>query len=55
MINISRDSEVTKEFGYAFNRNPARHKEIKQLISEGKVSTIYDAGVKKYIWTKENK
>ena len=35
------------------NREPQRHKEIKQLELEGKVIPIYNAGTKVYVWTKQ--
>lgn len=35
------------------NREPNRHKEIKQLYEEGKVIPIYNAGTKVYAWESE--
>lgn len=49
IINISNDLEVSKQFGNVFNRKPAKNAEIKKLTSEGRILTIYDAGVKRYI------
>ena len=52
-INISNCKEVTEKFGYVFNRKPSKNKEIQKYINEGKILTLYDCGVKKYIWKKE--
>lgn len=49
-INISNCKEVTERFGEVFNRKPERNQEIQNYIREGKVFSIHDAGVKKYIW-----
>lgn len=35
------------------NRQPTKHKEIKELYEKGEVLKIYNAGVKSYVWTKE--
>ena len=52
MINISNSKETIEKFGYIFNRKPEKHKEIQEYVKQGKIFTIYDAGVKKYIWDK---
>lgn len=52
MINISNSKEAIEKFGYIFNRKPEKHKEIQEYVKQGKIFTIYDAGVKKYIWSK---
>lgn len=54
IINIANCKEVQDRFGYVFNRKPELNKEIKEYVAQGKILTIYDAGVKKYIWTKDN-
>lgn len=36
------------------NREPARHKEIKELEKQGLVIPIYNAGTKVYVWTNSN-
>lgn len=53
-INISNCKETIDKYGYVFNRKPQKHKEIQKYINEGKILTIYDAGVKKYIWSSIN-
>mgnify|MGYP002520696254 CR=1 FL=1 len=50
IVNVSNCKEVTERFGEVFNRKPERNKEIQSYIKEGKIFSIYDAGVKKYIW-----
>lgn len=35
------------------NREPARHREIKELEAQGLVFPIYNAGTKVYVWKKE--
>lgn len=52
IINIANSKDVRDKYGYIFNRKPHLNKEISKLIKEGKILTIYDAGVKKYIWSK---
>ena len=52
MINISNSKETIEKFGYIFNRKPEKHKEIQEYVKQGKIFTIYDAGVKKYMWDK---
>lgn len=32
------------------NRQPSKHKEIKELVSQGKVWEIYNAGTETYVW-----
>lgn len=32
------------------NRQPSKHKEIKELISQGKVWEVYNAGTETYVW-----
>lgn len=49
IINVSNDLETAKHFGEVFNRKPSKNAEIKKLTSEGRILTIYDAGVKRYI------
>lgn len=51
IINVANCKEVEDRFGKVFGRKPMQNKEIQQLSQEGKVFSIYDAGVKKYIWT----
>lgn len=51
IINIANCKEVLLKYGFAFNRKPQNNKEIQRYIKEGKILSIYDAGVKKYIWT----
>lgn len=41
------------ETGEVRNREPARHKEIKELQQKGLVISIHNAGTKVYVWTKE--
>lgn len=55
MINVSNSKETIDKYGLVFGRRPDKYKEIKEYIEQGKIFTIYDAGVKKYIWTKEEK
>lgn len=50
IINIAKDKSVERNYGYVFNRKPAAHAEIKKLTLENRVLTIYDAGVKRYLW-----
>lgn len=50
IINVANCREVENRFGKVFGRKPMQNREIQQLIQEGKVLSIYDAGVKKYIW-----
>lgn len=52
IINIANCKEVRERYGYAFNRKPEANKEISEYARQGKVLTIYDSGVKKYIWHK---
>ena len=54
IINISNSKEVSEKFGYVFNRKPNKNAEIQKYINEGKNLTIYDCGVKKYIWQKKD-
>ena len=51
IINVSNCKEVTEKYGAVFNRKPQKYKEIQEYCEQGKVLTIYDCGVKKYIWT----
>lgn len=53
MINVSNCKETVDKYGLIFRRKPDKYKEIQQYINEGKVFTIYDSGVKKYIWSKD--
>lgn len=53
-INIAKTADVIKKYGYVFNRKPMNNSDIKTLIEAGKVATICDAGIKKYIWNKED-
>lgn len=53
IINISNSKETIEKYGYVFNRKPQAHKEIMEYVKQGKIFTIYDAGVKKYVWTKK--
>ena len=41
------------ETGEVKNREPAKHKEIKELQDKGLVIPIYNAGTKVYVWNKE--
>ena len=41
------------ETGEVKNRNPLHHKEIKELVNQGLVIPIWNAGTKVYIWSKE--
>lgn len=50
LVNVSNCKEVTEKYGPVFNRKPQKHKEIQEYIKQGKILTIYDCGVKKYIW-----
>lgn len=34
------------------NRQPSKHKEIKQLVQDGKVWEVYNAGTDTYVWTR---
>lgn len=34
------------------NRQPAKHKEIKELVKQGKVWEIYNAGTETYVWNR---
>lgn len=34
------------------NRQPSKHKEIKELVSQGKVWEVYNAGTDTYVWTR---
>lgn len=34
------------------NRQPSKHKEIKELVQEGKVWEVYNAGTDTYVWTR---
>lgn len=52
IINISNSKETIEKYGLVFNRRPQEHKQIQEYIDKGKIFTLYDAGVKKYIWTK---
>ena len=52
IINISNSKETIEKFGYIFNRKPEKHREIQEYVKQGKIFTIYDAGVKKYMWDK---
>lgn len=54
MVNVSNCKETIHKYGLIFGRKPDKHKEIQEYIKEGKVLTIYDSGVKKYIWSKDN-
>ena len=36
------------------NREPSRHSEIKQLVKEGKVLELYNAGTKVYVWDRQD-
>lgn len=36
------------------NRQPVRHREIKELVKQDKVWEIWNAGVKKYVWENPN-
>ena len=38
------------ETGEMKNRQPGKHKEIKELISHGKVWEVYNAGTETYVW-----
>lgn len=38
--------EMENEFGKIFSRKPMQNKETQQLVQEGKILSIYDAGVK---------
>lgn len=49
-INIANSREVCEKYGQVFNRKPNINKEIQEYCKAGKILTIYDAGVKKYIW-----
>lgn len=53
IVNISNSKETIEKYGYVFNRKPQYHKEIQEYIKQGKIFSIYDAGVKKYIWTRK--
>ena len=35
------------------NRQPGKHKEIKELVAQGKVWEVYNAGTETYVWTRE--
>lgn len=52
VINIANCKEIEDRFGYVFNRKPTINKEIQEYIAQGKILTIYGAGVKRYIWSK---
>ena len=43
---------VTRATGKATHREPARHGEIMQLIREGKMYSVFNAGVKVFTYTK---
>lgn len=45
---------LIQKYGEVFNRKPFLNKEIKELTSQGRILTLHDAGVKKYIWTNKN-
>lgn len=51
VLNVSTCKEVTEKFGAVFGRKPEKNREIQEYIREGKILSVYDAGVKKYIWT----
>lgn len=51
VLNVATCKEVEDKFGAVFNRRPERNAEIQQYIQEGKILSIYDVGVNKYIWT----
>lgn len=34
------------------NRQPGKHKEIKELVEQGKVWEVYNAGTETYVWTR---
>ena len=38
------------ETGEMKNRQPGKHKEIKELVSQGKVWEVYNAGTETYVW-----
>lgn len=50
IINIANCKEVKDKYGLIFNRKPEANQQIKEYIKQNKILTIYDAGVKKYIW-----
>lgn len=50
VVNIANCKEVREKYGNVFSRKPMKNKEIQQYVNEGKVLSIYDAGVKRYIW-----
>lgn len=54
LVNVATCKETADKYGYIFNRNPHKHKEISDYIKQGKIISLHDAGVKKYIWTKSN-
>lgn len=49
-INVANCKEVRHKYGAVFNRKPNKNREIQEYCKQGKILTIYDAGVKKYIW-----
>lgn len=55
LVNVSNCKEVTEKYGKVFNRKPQKYKEIQEYINQGKILTIYDCGVKRYIWKNKNK
>lgn len=40
------------ETGEVKNRQPSKYKEINELEKQGKVTKIYNAGTKVYLWEK---
>lgn len=52
LINVANCKEVAEKYGEVFNRKPHLNKEMTKLAKEKKLLTLYDAGVKKYIWTR---
>lgn len=53
VINIANCKEIKEKYSLIFNRKPELNKEITQYNKEGKILIIYNAGVKKYIWTRD--
>ena len=54
LVNVSNCKEVAEKYGKVFNRKPQKYKEIQEYINQGKILTIYDCGVKRYIWKNKN-
>lgn len=46
---------VTKETGEWFHRQPMRHKEVMQDIRDGKVYSVFNCGVKTFVYDKAKK